>query len=703
VLKNSFDPRRDYYYFRYGRMSDGSQNPRSPDQQFSTINDVIRRGMYSWRHKGDYRDDGVSGRKILGRPEFQRMLSDIKTKAKSVDLILVDTFERFGRADEVAEIRRDLQVAHGVLVLTADNGFADPTTASGVIVTAIESIRATEDTRIKAHNVLRGKLDAARQKKWPGGSTPFGLKLEPVYLTGGARQEIAYYHPVPDPAEKKVIQLVFQLAVDTGWGQDRIAKHLNANPDIPDCFKPFNPATVGRWLGADSTIYYGAYKFNRHATGIVRDRRVIQRNDDEEILLIEDFCEPLISRELWDEVQRLKATRRRSVKHLPNPDGKQYRAIGGGIAHKYPLNGLVRCGHCGRAMRANGTAPYTDKNGNEKRYVKYACPMATSGVCSNDFRVSEPWLRDVVINAVADQLFRVPIIAPQGGCDYTAITIQELEDYEWYHELRELVLTELERTKRIQPNALEQWERDRDSLHSRMNGWNQSLADETLPTLLRKQIQDSYAAALADCQELEEKIASMASADASIDTLLDPLAILSRLNRLGEVISQCNPTRMNLELSLHLESIRCFSDSRVVMRTCRLGAIGSGSPWPDVVLEGTPSSPPKSIGENPGTPRRRSALATGLESTADNRSLEHFATDPNRFEGLDDRWFDEIEFWVPEPTCWAESNASAVWDAKQRAGASNAELARQFGKSIPTIRKSLRIAKERLDSSEDAA
>ena len=101
MLKRQFNPLLPYRYFRYGRMSDEKQNPRSPDQQFQVIEDTRARNRHPWVHVADYRDDAVSGRLIRSRPGLQRLLTDIKTGRIKADLILVDTYERFGRAEEV--------------------------------------------------------------------------------------------------------------------------------------------------------------------------------------------------------------------------------------------------------------------------------------------------------------------------------------------------------------------------------------------------------------------------------------------------------------------------------------------------------------------------------------------------------------------------------------------------------------------------
>ena len=142
MLKRQIDLTRPLRCVRYGRMSNDQQNPRSPDQQFDEIACTIKRQRFPWTIQRDYRDDGISGRYLRKRLGFQQMLRDIRAGLIKVDAILVDTWERFGRADELAQLRQELWTKHGVLILTANTGFADPTTESGKVVSMFEQARA---------------------------------------------------------------------------------------------------------------------------------------------------------------------------------------------------------------------------------------------------------------------------------------------------------------------------------------------------------------------------------------------------------------------------------------------------------------------------------------------------------------------------------------------------------------------------------
>jgi DNA invertase Pin-like site-specific DNA recombinase len=253
MLKRNFEPHRSHTYVRYARMSTEMQNPRSPEQQYDNIDLVLRRAGYTWSHARDYRDDAISGRFVTKRPGFQEMLADLKSGRVKADLILVDTYERLGRAEEIGTIRKQLQSRQKILVLTADSNFTDPTSTAGRALSFFEDFRVTEDNNVKAHNVLRGKRDLAKQRRWPGGPLPTGLKLESIMVVRDGCQEVDGHRIVPNPATRIAPTRAFALALEKGWGTRRIARDLNADPAIPGELKPISEEHVRIWLR--NTIY----------------------------------------------------------------------------------------------------------------------------------------------------------------------------------------------------------------------------------------------------------------------------------------------------------------------------------------------------------------------------------------------------------------------------------------------------------------
>ena len=50
MLRRNLTRTETHRYVRYGRMSSDMQNPRSPDQQFESIDRTLRIGGYTWSH-----------------------------------------------------------------------------------------------------------------------------------------------------------------------------------------------------------------------------------------------------------------------------------------------------------------------------------------------------------------------------------------------------------------------------------------------------------------------------------------------------------------------------------------------------------------------------------------------------------------------------------------------------------------------------
>ncbi len=684
MLHRTFDPRKPFRVVLYLRVSTTMQNPRSPDQQRDTIEATIKRLGYPWVIVTVYVDAGISGRYVGKRPEFQRMLRDIRTRAIPVDAILVDTFERFGRAEELAGLRQELHRHHGVVVLTADTSFADPTSTSGQILAACESVRACDDNRVRAHNVLRGKRDMIKMKQWPGGPVPFGYNLRSVLIEVNGRQEVDHSVLVPEPAAAPVITSLFNRAAQTGEGCLRLADWLNADASIPESFKPFTSGGVNDWLG--NPIYTGEYVWEQYATGIVDDRRVLEKNPEDRVLRVPGFCEPLVSPEVWDRVQELRCARSaasRKARAAAQVSEKQIAPLVPGVALKYPLSGLVVCGLCGLSMSPSSSPEYTLKGtGENKRYTAYHCGRASDRICKNTTRVPELWLREAVLGLVRDRLL------PTNGMPWT---VELLQQANWFAPLLAQIQTELDRQAGDRTDRRPGLASEISRLEQQIAGWKVSLGNPTLNAEIRSALESDLGTALSLVRMLNGELATVAATATDARLLANPGAVVEALNRFNEVLAFDNPSRLNLELSLHIDAIQCFPDGRVVIRTCKLGAL---TPAVEAMVVSVKDSSPTPAAESPecGTPRNRSIRSLQTEDAGPElRVLAHRAADVKRFAGLGSEWFWKDEFHIPEPTYWAKENAAAVARARSER-LTHEQLAAKFDVTVPTIRKAIQIA-----------
>jgi DNA invertase Pin-like site-specific DNA recombinase len=675
MLTRKYDPTQPYRYLRYGRMSDPKQNPRSPDQQFDTIETTRTRLGYPWVQVKTYRDDGISGRYSKKRSGFQDMLRDIDVGLVKVDLIAVDTAERLGRIEEIDELRRKLFTDHGILVVTADSNFADPTGVTGKALRMVESIRSTEDGRVKAHNVIRGKKDTAELKWWPGGPPPLGFALKWVDNPLNPLKKQSVLEPIP--AHIAAVRLAFARADETGHGASRLARWWNACPEIPDDLKPISAYTMGYVLS--NRIYVGTLVWGANCTGVVNDTRVIEKNPDGPLVTVTDFCAPVVDRAVFDRVQHLRSVRSECSRVLRAGSDEPSKLIapqGRGLTLKYLLTGLVRCGCCRSSMRPIASRHET-KTGKTYAYTHYACPRSGAGACDNGRYVREDHLREAVIARLRSRLFPPP---DEPG---------RVPD--WFPNLVAKVRQELERHRAAEPDRAAIREAELRELGERLAGWAMTLGDPKLPAAVRTDITARYEQAKARQAELEAQAEGDRALDDHLGRALDPRVVVHQLRCLGDVLVGHNPTLGNLELSRHIEHILCFPDGKVELRGTWLGVFDGAVH----LLSRTTGDSPTPSGSGVVTPRRRGRLRIpSLSADAGTAAADvDTSLDPERFAGLADAFFWSEDVTVERAVGWAEANAAAVAQARSE-GRTHAQLADQFDVTVPTIRKALAIAEK---------
>ena len=685
MINTKYDPAMTYRYVMYGRMSSSSQNERSPDQQFNTIQETIQRLGYPWQCVGSYRDDAMSGRFIAKRKGLQDMLGAIESEQIVVDLIIVDTKERFGRNRDDDHLRSILAKNHGVLLVTADSQFASPVGIEGELRGMMDQFRSTEHTRILSHNVKRGKKDAVRQGHWPGSKPPFGYRLKRIDAGQNGNKE-PYNVLEPDPRESLVLRRAFERAAETGEGCQRLAQWWNEDPEISEDFKPTFASTMTSRL--KNPIAIGTLLWGVKCCDIVNDTRITEKNPDGPEVF-PNFCPPIVSQEIFDEVQRMYDVRsvdyraKRQAKSKEEGPRKLIEPLAPGLALKYPLTGLVRCGLCNGSMRA---VPSGRKSKANKSYLYYSCPRYLDGACENSRHVLEDQLRKAVIDRFRLKLFTSP--ETEGAIP------------DWLPGLMGSIEKILRESRADDPNRIAAIEEEVRELNRNLDGWMRTLGKADLPDLLRKDIEEKYDQARHRRNELTRRIESEQSLERQAERILDPKQLIERLRHLDEILARFNPTLCNLELSRHLDRIACFPDGRVEMRGTYLGlfegAVELLSRDPGIAAE-------KSEAEmaQPGFPavvqRRRTPLRVpNLTSKSKDLSASPAsALDPRRFAGLDDSLLWD-ECWVIERgVSWAERHGTEVVNLRAQ-GLSMEKLAQHFGKTPPTLRNALKFGRNAL-------
>src|SRR5262249_22477839 len=136
-------------------------------------------------------------------------------------------------------------------------------------------------------------------------------------------------------------------------------------------------------------------------------------------------------------------------------------------------------------------------------------------------------------------------------------------------------------------------------------------------------------------------------------------------------------------------------DARVVVRTCKLGALAGATDLlaqPDAVAPEASSASGEAL---VAKPRRRAVRRVG-EADGDQSELyaaAHAAAAVDRFRGLGAERVWEHTFHIPPRTTWPDEHAQEVARLWRETGWPLTRLAEHFGRSIPTIRLALKKTK----------
>lgn len=238
---------------------------------------------------GEYLDDGISGTKYSQRDELQRLLADVQ--AGKIDLILITKLDRWFRSVKHYTATQDILDKCGVGWTAIWEKIYDTTTPQGrLIISQMMAIAQyeAENTGVRIRQVQAYKLS---QKEVISGTTTAGYKIQNKHL-------------VPDENAVYVRQAFEMYSACGSIGETmRVYGGRYGMPTSRPAFR--------RMLKCP--LYKG-----EHYTGV------------------KQFCPPIISEELWEDVQR----------KLPINIKNNQKQV-------YIFSGLIRCAECGRVFGSN--------------------------------------------------------------------------------------------------------------------------------------------------------------------------------------------------------------------------------------------------------------------------------------------------------------------------------------------------------------
>ena len=290
-----------------------------------------------WNLIDTYVDDGYSGTDFE-RPSVQRLLSDAQTG--KINLIICKDLSRFGRnyievGRYVDYIFPSYNIRFIALNDNVDTASKDTSALDMMPIVNLFNEWHAASTSKKIKAVIEANAKAG---KYRATCAPFGYDKgdDPDHL------------PVIDPNAAPIVRNIFEMRA-SGISPHHIADKLNEEHiPIPSDYyyqkigKPnprrtrhmWSPEVVRQIL--HNYTYLGHLVQLRTTTVSYKNHKVI-KNDEEDMIVVKNTHEPIVSQELWDRVREVE----RSV-----AQGK--RTSTGFVAN---LSGLIYCQDCGNKVR----------------------------------------------------------------------------------------------------------------------------------------------------------------------------------------------------------------------------------------------------------------------------------------------------------------------------------------------------------------
>lgn len=341
-------------------------------------------GKMGWSIIREEQEAGVSGFKVSAEHRDKLQLIKEHAQKGKFDILLVFMFDRLGRKADETPFVVEWFVKNGIQVWSVNEGEQRFESHIDRLTNYIRFWQAdgeSQKTSIRT-KVALGQL--VEEGRFRGGSVPYGYRLEKSGVFNKRKHEVSKL--VIDAEEAKVVQVMFNLCVQQGYGRNKIANMISAQGLKTRTGGNWHEATVGHIL--HNITYIGILRSGETKSEIIPELQII---DPHTFAHAQDIM-----------TQRINQHKKKRTAPL-NTSGQSL------------LSGNVFCGHCGgrlvlttsgkTARRADGTPVHTKR-------IRYVCYNKTRHrvECNGQTGYTMHILDGIVGEVIKSALDRFPII-----------------------------------------------------------------------------------------------------------------------------------------------------------------------------------------------------------------------------------------------------------------------------------------------------
>ncbi len=298
-----------------------------------------------WVIVNEEQETGVSGYKVSANDRDKLQLIKKRAEQGKFDILLVFMFDRLGRKSDETPFVVEWFVKHGIRVWSVNEGeqrFESHTDRLTNYIRYWQADGESQKTSIRTKTAM-GQM--VQEGRFRGGGVPYGYRLAPSGILNKRKHEVCKLEI--DEDEARVVRLMFNLCVGSGYGRCKIANMISGQGIKTRTGTNWHEATVGHIL------------HNVAYTGVLRSGES-QSEIFEELQIVDPDTFASAQKLMAERVNEFNAQRTR-------PKNISGQAL---------LSGNIFCGHCGGrlTLTTNGTVRHNLKGGTVfRRRVRYVC------------------------------------------------------------------------------------------------------------------------------------------------------------------------------------------------------------------------------------------------------------------------------------------------------------------------------------------